>query len=63
MCWVANCRGVVPSSEEISVVDSIIFFIDLWLLVDEVSILSLNILTTQTMVITGILPLREKFPW
>jgi hypothetical protein len=25
MCWLANCRGEVPSSEEISVVDSIIF--------------------------------------
>jgi hypothetical protein len=37
--------------------------IDLWLLVDEVSTLSLNLLTTQTMVTTGILPLREKFPW
>jgi hypothetical protein len=25
ICWLANCRGEVPSSEEISVVDSIIF--------------------------------------
>jgi hypothetical protein len=58
MCWLANYRGgEVPSSEEISVVDSIIFLIDLWLLVNEVSTLRLNLLTTQTMVTTGILPL------
>ena len=25
--------------------------------------LSLNLLTTQTMVTTGILPCKEKFPW
>jgi hypothetical protein len=36
MCWLANYRGEVPSSEEISLVDPIIF-IDLWLLVKEVS--------------------------
>jgi hypothetical protein len=62
MCWLANCRGEVPSSEEISLVDSIIF-IDSWLLVNEVSTLSLNLLTTQTMVTTGILPLQGKSAW
>ena len=34
--------------------------IDVWLLVDEVSTLSLNLLTTQTMVTTGILPHKEN---
>ena len=37
--------------------------IDVWLLVDEVSTLSLNLLTTQTMVTTGILPPEGKSPW
>ena len=34
--------------------------IDVWLLVDEVSTLSPNLLTTQTMVTTGILPPPHK---
>ena len=37
--------------------------IEFWLLVGEVSTLSLNLLTTQTMVTTGILPLQGNFPW
>jgi hypothetical protein len=61
MCWLANYRGEVPSSEEISLVDSLL--IDLWFLANEVSTLSLNLLTTQTIFTTGILPLRGKFPW
>ena len=56
----AVSRGEVPSSEEISVVDSITesLLIELWLLVTEVSTLSLILLTTQTMVTTGVLPLQ-----
>ena len=34
--------------------------IDVWLLVNEVSTLSLDLLTTQTMVTTGILPHKEN---
>ena len=59
----AVCRGEVPSSEEISVVDSI----NCWLMygspVREVSTLNLILLTTQTMVTTWILPPQGKFPW
>jgi hypothetical protein len=59
MCWLANYRGEVPSSEEISLVDSII--VDWFMvLVIEVSTLRLNLLTTQTMVTTGILPCEEN---
>ena len=36
--------------------------IELWLLVTEVSTLNLILLTTQTMVTTGILPLQGKIP-
>ena len=36
--------------------------IDVWLLVSEVSTLNLILLTTQTMVTTGILPLQGKIP-
>ena len=36
--------------------------IDFWLFIDEVSNLSLNLLTTQTMVTTGILPPTRKIP-
>ena len=54
-------RDEVPSSEEISWVQSLL--IDFWLLVDEVSTLSLNLLTTHTMVTTGILPPQGKSPW
>jgi hypothetical protein len=42
---------------------SSIIVVDLWLLVNEVSNLRLNLLTTQTMVTTGILPLQGKFLW
>ena len=56
----AVSRGEVPSSEEISVVDSLL--IELWLLITEVSTLSLILLSTQTMVTTGILPLQGKIP-
>ena len=48
----------VPSSEEISWVHSLLN--DVWLLVDEVSTLTLNLLTTHTMVTTGILPHKEN---
>ena len=37
--------------------------IDVWLLVSEGSTLNLILLTTQTMVITGILTPQGKFPW
>ena len=37
--------------------------IDVWLLVNEVSTLTLNLLTTQTMVTTGIIPPQGKSPW
>ena len=59
----AVSRGEVPSSEEISVVDSLNLLIDVWLLVSEVSNLNLILLTTQTMVTTGILPSQGKSPW
>ena len=63
MCWLSvspTCRlpqrDEVPSSEEISKVQSLL--IDFWLLVNEVSTLRLDLLNTQTMVTTGILPLQ-----
>ena len=58
----AVCRGEVPSSEEISLSWIQSLLIELWLLVTEVSTLSLILLTTQTMVTTGILPLQGKIP-
>ena len=67
MCWLPgslNCRipNVMRSPPAWrSLVSSIT--VDFWLLVDEVSTLSLNLLTTQTMVTTGILPTQRKFPW
>ena len=54
MCWLSL---VVRS---LSWIQSLL--IELWLLVTEVSTLSLILLTTQTMVTTGILPLQGKIP-
>ena len=54
MCWLS------PARRSLSWIQSLL--IELWLLVTEVSTLSLILLTTQTMVITGILPLQGKIP-
>jgi hypothetical protein len=65
MSWCAGWLTIVvrspPARRSLSWIQSLL--IDLLLLVNEVSILRLYLLTTQTMVTTGILPLREKFPW
>jgi hypothetical protein len=55
----AGWRDEVPSSEEIPCEFSH-YWLKIWLLVDEVSTLSLNLLTIQTMVTTGILPHKEN---
>ena len=72
MSWCAGCLGVwlcrlpnvvrsPPARRSLSWVQSLL--IELWLLVIEVSTLNLNLLTTQTMVTTGILPSQGKSPW
>ena len=68
MSWCAGCLGVQlidfltlwgPLQRgDILWVQSLL--IDFWLLVDEISTLSLILLTTQTMVTTGILPHKEN---
>ena len=49
-----------PAKRSLSWIQSLL--IDLWLLVIEVSTLSLILLTTQTMVTTGIIPPHGKIP-
>ena len=49
-----------PARRSLSWIQSLL--IDFWLLVAEVSTLSLNLLTTQTMVTTGIPPPTRKIP-
>ena len=49
-----------PARRSLSWIQSLL--IELWLLVTEVSTLSLIVLTTHTMVTTGILPLQGKIP-
>jgi hypothetical protein len=68
MCWLSesltcrlpNVRRSAPARRSREFNHCWLIF---WLLVDEVSTLSLNLLITQTMVTTGILPLQGKFPW
>jgi hypothetical protein len=57
--WLTNVVRTAPARRSLSWIQS--FLLDLWL-VNEVSTLSLNLLTTQTMVTTGILPLQGKSP-
>ena len=49
-----------PARSSLSWIQSMM--IELWLLVIEVSTLSLNLLNTQTMVTTGIIPPQGKIP-
>ena len=50
-----------PARRSLSWIQSLLT--DFWLLVIEVSTLSLILLTTQTMVTTGIIPPQGKSPW
>ena len=61
ICWLSFVVTSPPARRSLSWIQSLL--IDLWLLVNEVSTLSLILLTTQTMVTTEILPLQGKFPW
>ena len=66
MCWLSgsltcrlpNVMRSPPARRSLSWIQSLL--IDVWLLVDEVSTLSPDLLTTQTMVTTGILPPQEN---
>ena len=58
MCWLSLVVRSPPARRSLSWIQSLL--IELWLLVTEVSTLSLILLTTQTMVTTGILPLPGK---
>ena len=60
MCWLSVVVRSPPARRSLSWIQSLL--IELWLLVTEVSTLSLILLTTQTMVTTGILPLQGKIP-
>ena len=60
MCWLSLVVRSPPARRSLSWIQSL--FIELWLLVTEVSTLSLIILTTQTMVTTGSLPLQGIIP-
>ena len=60
MCWLSLVLRSPPGRRSLSWIQSLL--IELWLLVIEVSALSLIILTTQTMVTTGIFPLQGKIP-
>ena len=60
MCWLSLVVRSPPARRSLSWIHSLL--IELWLLVTEVSTLSLILLTTQTMVTTGILPLQGKIP-
>ena len=60
MCWLSLVVRSPPARRSLSWIQSLL--IELWLLVIEVSTLTLILLTTQTMVTTGILPLQGKIP-
>jgi len=60
MCWLSLVVRSPPGRRSLSWIQSLL--IELWPLVTEVSTLSLVLLTTQTMVTTGILPLQGKIP-
>ena len=60
MCWLSLVVRSPPARRSLSWIQSLL--IELWLLVTEVSTLSLILLTIQTMVTTGILPLQGKIP-
>ena len=60
MCWLSVVVRSPPARRSLSWIQSLL--IELRLLVTEVSNLSLILLTTQTMVTTGILPLQGKIP-
>ena len=60
MCWLSLVVRSPPTRRSLSWIQSLL--IELWLLVTEVSTLSLILLTTPTMVTTGILPLQGKIP-
>ena len=60
MCWLSHVVRSPPARRSLSWIQSLL--IELWFLVTEVSTLNLILLTTQTMVTTGILPLQGKFP-
>ena len=60
MCWLSLVVRSPPARRSLLWIQSLL--IELWLLVTEVSTLSLILLTTQTMVTTGILPLHGKIP-
>ena len=58
MCWLSVVVRSPPARRSLSWIQSLM--IELWLLGTEVSTLSLILLTTQTMVTRGILPLQGK---
>ena len=60
MCWLSLVVRSPPARRSLSWIQSLL--IELWLLVTEVSTLNLILLTIQTMVTTGILPLQGKIP-
>ena len=60
MCWLSLVVRSPPARRSLSWIQSLL--VELWLLVTEVSTLSLILLTTQTMVTTGILPLQGNIP-
>ena len=60
MCWLSVMVRSPPARRFLSWIQSLL--IELWLLVTEVSTLSLILLTTQALVTTGILPLQGKIP-
>ena len=60
MCWLSVVVRSPPARRSLSWIQSLLN--ELWLIVTEVSTLSLILLTTQTMVTTGILPLQGKIP-
>jgi hypothetical protein len=59
--WLTDVVRSPPARRSLSWIQSLL--IDLRLLVNEVSTLSPNLLTTQTMVTTGIFPIQGKSPW
>ena len=60
MCWLSLVVRSPPARRSLSWIQ--LLLIELWPLVNEFSTLSLILLTTQTMVTTGILPLQGKIP-
>ena len=60
MCWLSLVVRSPPARRSLTWIQSLL--IELWLLVTEVLTLNLILLTTQTKVTTGILPLQGKIP-